>query len=618
MKNYIQTQIYPSAMSALEFPCDKCKKEFGYKQLMDHDCGANDDIEVVSVVEKKRHFNSMGLSMWDGTNKKKKKSRSPKKEEVEIIHVETKQEPEEGLKSGRVSAREAAKLLGLSMGSQNSSMQEELHDKGNFKIEDVHVKYYNKLDHLLDERTVEIKKLKYDSGFPLYEVLKPRQLSDYCGHKDLVGENGIISKWIYTGVIPSMIFWGEPGIGKTTLVRLILNEIKNSPLSKHYQIYEYSAVSCGLSDLKAIYNKYLKLRRNNHEIKMIVFLDEIHRFNKLQQDYFLKLIENNDLIFFGCTTENPSYKINDALLSRCQLFNLGQPTADDILVVINKAVLYINKARILLHKQQPILLFNDAKKYLAEVCQGDYRLAYKTLESLCSNYSQYLTQQQQLELLQTKELLWDPEKASGNKITVNSEQLKSFLKHTLISGAATRVELEDVFSAMRKSIVGSDANAALIYLALLFQYKTDPLEIVNFLQVILMDELDESSAAGPSLLEFLNATYYTVTKLGLPECDLAIVQLIYRLCEAPKSARIQNTARNLDSFLTDNPSAQSLPIPMHIRNAPTDLMKDMGYGTGYKYNPTYKDGEVNQRYLPRGIRKKVFLSTSQFGEKKID
>lgn len=639
-----------------------------------------DDVEIIDVEDgvphssaellpsKKRKFQSLGLNMWSGQSSSKKTSKrkpltksnrystSPISSKAPLFSNNDDSDNNcddnasdvlfvsESSSKPKISAKEGAKQLGLNMhwkSSKTTTQKGGLHhdnqedddgaevpemDEGNFTPTNLS-KYYDRLDYLLDEKTVEVKKLKYDTNFPLSEVLRPKTLDDYVGHSDIVGEDGIIRKFIYTGVVPSMIFWGEPGVGKTTLVRLILTEIKNSAFSKYYKINELSAVSSNLAELKAMYEKFKKLKRFNAEMKMILFLDEIHRFSKLQQDFFLSLIENNEMIFFGCTTENPSYKVNDAMLSRCQIFNLQRASASDILAVVNKGLLYINKSRILLYKKKPLIITKEAKSYLAQICDGDYRTALNLLETIATSYPDNLGEMDQKALLKESQsstesvdvIKKETSIISSNpkRICIDIDHLKNFLQHTII-GSNSKIQVEDLFSALYKSVVGSDANAAIIYLAYIFETKPDPLEIANFLHSILVNEIDESDNHNNqinhvSLLEFSNTAYYVVTKLGLPECDLALIQFTYLLCQARKSRKITKTAERLEDFFDKNPTALLLSIPMHIRNAPTEMMKDLGYSDGYKYNPDYIDGQVKQYYLPRGIRKTTFAESEHYG-----
>ncbi|GMM36256.1 hypothetical protein DASC09_035810 [Saccharomycopsis crataegensis] len=638
-------------MGVLDFPCESCGKQLPYSELTHHVCNNNNnsvakkitisdhsDSDGVEILEesrpsKKNVFSSLGLRQWSGQpsasrkNSKKKRLSLPstfsasQTDRSNSIFSEDLGDGDGG--KPKVSAKEGLKNLGLDM-EWNSAKKRRVKappledsDKGNFQPTNQST-YYDKLDHLVDEQTIKLKKLKHDSRYPLSEILRPKELKDYVGHTDIVGPGGIITKYIHTGMIPSMIFWGETGIGKTTLVRLILTEIKNSEFAKFYQINELSAVSSNLGELKVIYEKFKKLKLLNPHLKMILFLDEIHRFSKLQQDFFLNLIESSEMIFFGCTTENPSYKINDAMLSRCQMFNLEKPTPKDLLVVINNGLIYINKVRISLYKQKPLVPTKAAKGYLSEVCDGDYRVILNSLEAISSHYTDYLSDIERQEAGEgvdnDDDADDDGNQVKRKKIPIELSQMKDFLK-SIVVRSNTRIQQRDLFSALSKCIIGGDANAAIIYLAYLFQENADPLEIANFLQEILMNEFDESEKFKQStLLEFGNTVYYVITKLGLPECDMALVQYTYMLCESMKSRKIDRTTENVQKFFNDNPTSLGLSIPMHIRNAPTDLMVELGYHKGYKYNPDFTDGKAKQYYLPKGIRKADFVEKKDYGD----
>lgn len=576
---------------ALEFPCAKCGGSFSYSELEKHVCGPkseakpgflqdtmllvsdDSDIEVIDVKE----------SALSSLGRKKRRRSSQRLSQRHSITSPIKEEDVSSPKTPKTSMKDVL----MKKSTPKSPIRV---SGGNFVSLDQNT-HYDKLDHLLDEETRTLKKLKQEADFPLSEILRPKRLHEAVGNEHLIGTNGIITKYLASNRIPSMILWGPSGIGKTTLIRLILTELRNGPFAKNYQIYELSAASSTLADSRKVYETFKAGQKFQKDSKLVLFLDEIHRFSKLQQDFFLKLIEYDEMIFFGCTTENPSYKINDALLSRCQMFSLSRPSEDAILKVINSGIAYINRARILLYKEKPILFLKEAKAFLAKISNGDFRTGLNALE------------------MALKQVTGNSE--NPEKIVISEPKLKEFLSNMVVQHTESNSQ-KDLLNALRKCILRGDANAATIYLAYLFEHKTDPLEISNFLHEILMNEIDESERRGSSsLVEFSNNVYYVITKIGLPECDLALVQFTALLCEAKKSKRIQNTVENFDAFLEKAPTAMSLPIPMHIRNAPTGLMKDLGYGKGYKYNPNYKDGKVYQRYLPKGIRKVSFVAESR-------
>lgn len=540
----------------------------------------------------KDKFKTLGLVRWNG----KSNNFHEKKDNLSLAN---------NSKAQNLRSYKNSEFLGnQSVNGENESkdLGHNISVNGNFIPSDKS-KYYDGLDYLLKEKEVEIKKLKFEKKIPLSEIIAPKILSDYLGNSKLVGKNGVITKFIYLGKIPSMIFWGETGIGKTTLVKLILTEIlKIQSSKKNFLIYHLNASSTNLKEIKEIYEKFKLMKKLKEELKMILFLDETHRFTKLQQDFFLKLIENEELIFFGCTTENPSFKLNNALLSRCHVFHLDSPLITEMESVINRGVLYINKSRILLEKLRPIIFTKDARTYLAQVSSSDYRTALMLLELLSTRYTEYLTADEAFDILQYRK-----EYETEKKIVIHLDILKDFLKKNSLKLDSV-VELRDVYNAMKVSILKQNKDSAFVYLAYILQNAVDPLDVCNFLRDMIMESYDTAvNKNGVSLLSFLNNVYFAVSKLGMPECDLSMVQLVYLMCNSEISRNTNKAVHNIETFLKDNPNSISLKIPMHIRNAPTDLMKEFGYHKGYKYNPDFDDGKISQYYLPRGIRKKKFF-----------
>lgn len=420
------------------------------------------------------------------------------------------------------------------------------------------------------------KRAKTNKSAPLAERMRPSSLDDVCG-QDLVGPNGILRTLIESDRVPSMILWGGSGTGKTTIARCIAQKVGS-------RFIEMNATSSGVAECKKLFQEAANEQSLTGR-KTIIFCDEIHRFSKSQQDVFLKPVEAGTITLIGATTENPSFKVVAALLSRCRTFVLSKLTAQDIQAILVRALetehSHPNSPPI------PPLIDGELLAYLSTFADGDARTALNLLElalSLCAKPR-------------------DPDEPPLTK-----ESIKSSLTKTLVYDRAGDQHY-DTISAFHKSVRGSDADAALYYLARMLQSGEDPLFIARRMVVIASEDV---GLADSSLLTLATSTFTATQQIGMPEARIPLAHCAVALCLAPKSTRAYRALNNAFAALKE-PGIAGLPVPIHLRNAPTRLMKEMGYGKEYKYNPNYKDGQVKQDYLPEELVGRVFLEDRDLG-----
>lgn len=402
---------------------------------------------------------------------------------------------------------------------------------------------------------------------PLAERMRPRALDEVYG-QELVGPNGVLRGLIESNRVPSMILWGGAGTGKTTIARLIANMVGS-------RFVEINSTSSGVGECKKIFadaRGELGLTGRS----TILFCDEIHRFSKAQQDVFLGPVESGQVTLIGATTENPSFKVQTALLSRCRTFTLAKLTDQDITAILRHALEVEGP------NYQPSPLVDEALlTYLAAFADGDARTALNLLE-----------------------LAMDLSKRPN----MTTEILKSSLTKTLVYDRAGDQHY-DTISAFHKSIRGSDSDAALYYLARMIQSGEDPLYIARRMIVIASEDV---GLADNSMLPLATAAYTAAEKIGMPEARINLAHVAVALALAKKSTRSYRALGNATAALQE-PGVAGLPVPIHLRNAPTRLMKELGYGKEYKYNPNYKDGKVVQDYLPEKLKGKRFLEDEDLG-----
>ena len=402
---------------------------------------------------------------------------------------------------------------------------------------------------------------------PLAERMRPRSLDDVYG-QDLVGPNGVLRGLVESDRVPSMVLWGSAGTGKTTIARVIANTVDS-------RFVEINSTSSGVAECKKIFaDARGELGLTGR--KTIIFCDEIHRFSKSQQDVFLGPVESGQVTLIAATTENPSFKVQNALLSRCRTFTLQKLSDRDIAAILQRA----------LEKEGPSynpssLVDATLIDYLAAFADGDARTALNLLE-----------------------LAMDLSKRPGMTLT----QLKSSLTKTLVYDRAGDQHY-DTISAFHKSIRGSDPDAALYYLARMIQSGEDALYIARRLIVVASEDV---GLADNSMLSLATAAYTAAEKIGMPEARINLAHATVALALSKKSTRAYRGLANAHSAIQE-PGVAGLPIPIHLRNAPTKLMKEMGYGKQYKYNPNYKEGKVCQEYLPESLRGSKFLEDLDLG-----
>jgi putative ATPase len=392
----------------------------------------------------------------------------------------------------------------------------------------------------------------FDLNLPLAERMRPTNIDQLIGQQHLVGEKGILRKTILSGVIPSMILWGPPGVGKTTIANIIANHVK-SPF------YTLSAVSAGVKDVRDVIDKAKR------QSKTILFIDEIHRFNKSQQDALLGAVEKGTITLIGATTENPSFEVNSALLSRCQVYTLKALTEEDLLGLIDRVIQNDKKLQ-----QKKITL--KEHKALLTISGGDAR-----------------------KLLNLLELVTD---SLGDKPVITDEAVIDIAQQRVAIYDKSGEQHYDIISAFIKSIRGSDPNAAVYYLARMIEGGEDVKFIARRLLILASEDIGN---ANPTALVIANNAFQAVNVIGYPEARIILSQCVtYLACSAKSNASYMaiNKAQALVRETGD------LQVPMAIRNAPTKLMKDEGYGKGYQYAHDYQGNFVDFEFMPDEIKNK--------------
>ncbi len=394
---------------------------------------------------------------------------------------------------------------------------------------------------------------------PLAARLRPIKLDEFLGQEEIVGSGKILRRAIEKDELPSMILWGPPGSGKTTLARIIANSTK--------AVFEQiSAVSDGKKELLEVIKRAEASLRLGQ--KTILFIDEIHRWNKVQQDALLPYIENGVIILIGATTENPSFEVVSALLSRCRVFVLKPLQTEHLITIIERAL--EDKDRGL--GNLGIKIDKATIKFLAAMSNGDARTALNVLE-----YSAQLT------------------------LKIDKKVIKEAFQKTQLFYDKNGEEHYNIISALHKSMRGGDANAALYWLARLLEAGEDSLYVARRLVRFASEDI---GLANSRALEQAVAAYQACSFIGMPECNVNLAQAVVYMAKCKKSNRLYkayNQARQ------DVKEYGNLPVPLHLRNAPTKLMKELGYGRGYKYSPDYNYQE-EQEYFPKELKKKDYLA----------
>jgi putative ATPase len=394
---------------------------------------------------------------------------------------------------------------------------------------------------------------------PLADRMRPQNIEDFLGQEEILGETKLLREAIKTDTIPSMIFWGPPGTGKTTLAMIIAKQTKSD-------FIRISAVSSGLKDLREIINR---AKSNNlASRKTILFIDEIHRWNKTQQDGLLPHIESGLITLIGATTENPSFEVRAALLSRCRVFVFKQLEAADIKTLVKRALK--DKKRGL--GDLKIKIKDKEIGIISKISNGDARIALNILEYAA--------------------------KASQGDITLKTIEEASQRINLLYDREGE--EHYNIISALHKSMRGSDADAALYWLTRMIEGGEDPLYIARRIVRFASEDI---GLANSRALEQAVAAYEACHFIGYPECNVILAQAVVYMAKCKKSNELYvaygKAAKDVQQY-------GNLPVPLHIRNAPTKLMEDLGYGKGYKYSPSFEYKE-KQEYFPDKLKGKKYL-----------
>ena len=394
---------------------------------------------------------------------------------------------------------------------------------------------------------------------PLAARLRPETLDEFVGQRQLVGEGRVLRRLIERDEVSSMIFWGPPGVGKTTLAQIIANSTKS-------QFITFSAVTSGIKEIRMVMEQADVNRRMG--IRTIVFVDEIHRFNKAQQDAFLPFVEKGSIVLIGATTENPSFEVNGALLSRCRVFVLNALTADDIVCLLKNA-LKSPKG----FGGQEIDISDDMLEAVAGFANGDARMALSTLEMLILN-GEYL---------------------EGGAIRISPEILRQCLTGKSLLYDKNGEEHYNLISALHKSMRNSDPDAAVYWLARMLEAGEDPLYVARR---VVRFASEDVGLSDPRALEIAVAAYQACHFIGMPECSVNLTQAVIYMAMAPKSNAMEvayNEAR------VDALEQLAEPVPHHIRNGVTGLMRDLGYGKGYRYAHDYQEKMTDMQCLPDSL-----------------
>lgn len=405
---------------------------------------------------------------------------------------------------------------------------------------------------------------------PLAERLRPQTLDEFVGQTHLLGEGKVLRKLIEDDEIGSMIFWGPPGVGKTTLARIIANRTKADFIT-------FSAVTSGIKEIKEVMESAEKNRR--YGTKTILFVDEIHRFNKAQQDAFLPYVEKGSITLIGATTENPSFEINNALLSRCKVFVLNALTEDDIVSLLRRAIVSPKG-----FGNEKILISDDILHGIAVFSNGDARNALSTLEMLILNGDK-----------------------EGDAVVVTQEAFSQVTSKKSFLYDRNGEEHYNIISALHKSMRNSDPDAAVYWLARMLEAGEDPLYVARR---IIRFSSEDVGMADPHALEIAVAAYQAAHDIGMPECTVNLTEAVVYLSLAPKSNAMEvayNTAAADAKNMLDE------PVPMQIRNAPTGLMKELGYGKGYIYAHDTKEKVAAMECLPPSLAGKSYYQPGNQG-----
>ena len=428
----------------------------------------------------------------------------------------------------------------------------------------------------MNQETIPLFENSGDTGVPLAERMRPQRLEEFIGQEHLLGPGKFLRRMVEGGRIFSIILWGPPGSGKTTLARMIARQ-------SQIHFVQFSAVLSGVKDLREVVREAEEILRTGGR-KTVLFVDEIHRFNKSQQDAFLPHVERGLITLVGATTENPSFEVIAPLLSRTKVLVLKRLTPEDLEKIIHRA--RTDPGRGL--GRSPVTIDAEALELLKWKADGDARIALNTLEQ-----AQALT---------------DPETPEGSRITL--AVMEEAIQKKALQYDQAGEEHYNLISALHKSLRGSDPDAALYWLARMLAAGEDPLFIARRLIRFASEDV---GLADPQALVQALAAKEAYHFLGSPEGELALVQAAVYLAVAPKSNALY---RAYGAVREDVEKFQSLPVPFPIRNAPTKLMKGLGYGQGYRYAHDYPEALVPQEYLPEALKGRTYYRPTDRGDEK--
>ena len=391
---------------------------------------------------------------------------------------------------------------------------------------------------------------------PLAERMRPHTLDQFAGQQHLVGEKGVLRRYIQSGMIPSIILWGPPGVGKTTLANIIAAQLK-------VPFVALSAINAGVKDIREVIDK-AKTRPGT-----ILFIDEIHRFSKSQQDALLNAVEKGIVTLIGATTENPSFEVISALLSRSQVYVLKHLTKEELIALVDNALatdVYLKKKNVTVQEYEALL----------NISGGDARKLLNLLEIVV-------------------------EGTNSDDVVITDEWVKQIAQQNVVLYDKSGEMHYDIISAFIKSIRGSDPNAAVYWMARMIEGGEDVKFIARRLLILAAEDIGN---ANPTAMVMANDCFQAVSVIGYPESDIILSQTAIYLASSPKSNASYMAIRNAQKLVREQ---GSLPVPMHLRNAPSKLMKEQGYGKGYKYSHDYTGNFVVQEFLPDEIKNTVLF-----------
>ncbi|HIU63693.1 MAG TPA: replication-associated recombination protein A [Candidatus Avacidaminococcus intestinavium] len=409
-----------------------------------------------------------------------------------------------------------------------------------------------------------------DEAQPLAAKLRPQSLEEFVGQTHLLGQGKVLRNLIESDRIASMIFWGPPGVGKTTLAQIIAQHTKAV-------FIDFSAVTSGIKEIRTVMQKAEDNR--NYGEKTILFVDEIHRFNKAQQDAFLPFVEKGSIILIGATTENPSFEINGALLSRCKVFVLHSLKTDDLKTLLTRALKDPRG-----FGKQRVIMSPDMLDVIANFANGDARTALSTLEMVILNGN-----------------------TENGTVTITPETLEQCISKKSLLYDKNGEEHYNIISALHKSMRNSDPDAAVYWLARMLEAGEDPLYVARR---IVRFASEDVGLPDPNALTIAIAAYQACHFIGMPECSVHLTQAVVYLSIAPKSNALYLA---YESAKRDALTQLSDPVPLVIRNAPTSLMKDLDYGKGYQYAHNSEDKLTTMQCLPDALMGKEYYKPTEQG-----